>query len=273
MTKVVEYREIDLDELTISKGQVRTSNLGKGIEELAESIKVQGLLQPIVVCEAELPGKWEILTGQRRFLAHKRLGKETIVAAVLDGRVDEGTAKAISITENLMRRKLSGRELKDGILHLYNLYGTMKEVQEVTGLPHHLIRDYVKYPRLIGELKHLVDRQEVDIHSAVSAQNALDEGDESLDAKDAVYLAREMFGMSGVQRKNVIQQRKNDPGKPVDEVVEHAKMGSRSVQLIVTVTQVVHQAVRSVATDEEINQDDAAAALIEEALEGRGLLE
>ena len=38
-------------------------------------------------------------------------------------RVDEGQAKAISITENLIRRQLSGKELKDGILYLYNLYG------------------------------------------------------------------------------------------------------------------------------------------------------
>lgn len=119
MPKITEYRDLPLDDLVIGKGQVRTSEIGKDIEELANSIKVQGLLQPIVVCESkEQPEKWEILTGQRRFLAHKRLRKQSITAAILDGHVDEQTAKAISITENLIRRKLSGKDLIDGVTYL-----------------------------------------------------------------------------------------------------------------------------------------------------------
>ncbi|MXZ13392.1 MAG: ParB/RepB/Spo0J family partition protein [Candidatus Dadabacteria bacterium] len=82
MAKIIEYRELPLDDLVIGKGQVRTSEIGKDIEELANSIRVQGLLQPIVVCKSEeQSGKWEILTGQRRFLAHKLLEKESITAA------------------------------------------------------------------------------------------------------------------------------------------------------------------------------------------------
>ena len=80
-------------------------------------------------------GRWEILAGQRRFLAHKYLKKNAISAAILDERVDELQAKTISITENLMRRKLSGKELKDGILYLYKIYGTIKDVVIATGLP------------------------------------------------------------------------------------------------------------------------------------------
>ena len=73
MAKIAEYRDISLDDLVIGKGQVRTENPGKEIEDLAMSIESQGLLQPIVVCAARETGKWEILTGQRRFLAHKYL--------------------------------------------------------------------------------------------------------------------------------------------------------------------------------------------------------
>ena len=107
MAKIVEYRDIPLDDLVIGKGQVRTQSPGKEVEDLARSIESQGLLQPIVVCVARERSKWEILTGQRRFLAHKQLKRNVISAAVLDERVDEGQAKAISITENLVRRQLS----------------------------------------------------------------------------------------------------------------------------------------------------------------------
>ncbi|MYD98219.1 MAG: ParB/RepB/Spo0J family partition protein [Gammaproteobacteria bacterium] len=273
MAKIVAYRDVELDDLVIGRGQVRTSSPGKGIEELAQSISVQGLLQPIVVCEARTPGKWEILTGQRRFLAHKMLRKEKIAAAVLDGRVDEREAKAISITENLVRRRLSGKELKDGILYLYNIYGSINDVWEATGIPRDQIRDYVKYPRLVPELKELVDDGVVNINAAVKAQDASEDDAGAPDADVAVRLAKEMEPMSGPQRKNVVAQRREDPDKPIEDVIETAKTGARVYQVVATVTHDTHRAIQALATDEKVTQDEAAAGLIEEALTGRGLLD
>ena len=273
MAKIVEYREVPLDDLVIGKGQVRTQDPGRDIEELAKSIEVQGLLQPIVVCEAKESGKWEILTGQRRFLAHKRLKKETISAAILDERVEEREAKAISITENLIRRKLSGKELKDGILYLYNLYGSIKDVVETTGLPYKVVRDYVKYPRLLPELKTMVDDQSIDVNAAIKAQDAATEGHGNPNPEIAIKLAREMASMSGIQRKRIVQERKEHPERPVDDVIEQAKTGSKVTQIVVTVTQDTHTAIQQFAKEEGTTQDEAAAALIEEALVGRGLLE
>ena len=273
MAKIIEYRDIPLDQLVIDRAQVRTDSPGKGVDDLARSIEVQGLLQPIVVCEARTEGKWEILTGQRRFLAHKRLRKETISAAVLDARVEEGQAKAISITENLMRRKLSGRELKDGILYLYNIYGSVKDVVSATGLPQSQVRDYVKYPRLLPKLKELVDQHLVDINAAVKAQDASEDEYGEPDPEVAFRLAKDMQPMSGVQRKKVLQDRKTNPDKPIDDVLEHAKTGARVIQIIATVTRETHRAIREFANEENINQDEAAAGLIEEALTERGLLD
>ena len=273
MAKIIEYREIPLDDLTLGKGQVRVEDVGKGIEDLAESIKIQGLLQPIVVCPAVTDGKWEILTGQRRFLAHKMLKRDNISAAVLDARVSEDQAKAISITENLIRRKLSGKELKDGILYLYNIYGSIGDVVKTTGLPRESVRDYVKYPRLLPELKKMVDDQRIDVNAAVKAQDAATEGVGEPDAEVAVKLAQEMADMSGVQRKRIVKERKEHPDRPVDDLIEYAKTGARVNQIVVTVTQDTHAAIQQFAKEEGTNQDEAAAALIEEALIGRGLLE
>ena len=69
MAKISHYEEIPLDSLIIGQGQVRTHSVGAEIDELAASIETQGLLQPIVVCKANNPERWEILVGQRRFLA------------------------------------------------------------------------------------------------------------------------------------------------------------------------------------------------------------
>ncbi len=273
MAKIVDYKEIPLDDLVIGKGQARTQDPGAGIEDLARSIDVQGLLQPIVICPTEEPGKWEILTGQRRFLAHKYLKRETISAAILDGRVSEGEAKAISITENLIRRKLSGKELKDGILYLYNIYGSVADIASTTGLPQGQIRDNLKYPRLLPELKQLVDEGEIDVNVAVKAQDAAAEGDGEPAPDIAVRLAKEMSPMTGLQRKRFVKVHKDNPNKPIDEAIEAAKTGAKVIQVVATVTQDTHAAIQEFAKEENANQDEAVTTLIEESLVDRGLLE
>jgi ParB family chromosome partitioning protein len=273
MAKIIEYREIPLGDLKIGKAQVRTHEPGKDIEQLAASIEKQGLLQPIVVCESEEAGKWEILTGQRRFLAHKMLKRDKITAAVLDERVDEAEAKAISITENLIRRALSGAELIDGITFLYNKYGSAKAVHEVTGIPYEDVRHYVKYPRLMPELKKMVDDGEVDIKVAVKAQDAVDVGDDKPAAGDAIKLARDMTSMSDAQRRKLVKERKENPELSVDDALEQARTGSKITQVIVTLTGDAHAALQRFAKEEGVSQDEAAAGFIEEGLVGRGLLE
>ncbi|MCY3627398.1 MAG: ParB/RepB/Spo0J family partition protein [Rhodothermaceae bacterium] len=275
MVKILEYRDLPLDDLVIGKGQVRTSDIGKDIDELANSIRVQGLLQPIVVCKSgEKSGKWEILTGQRRFLAHKQLGRSSITAAVLDGHVDEQTAKAISITENLIRRKLSGKELIDGVTYLYRMYGTQKAVVEATGLPQTAVSSYVKYPRLIPVLKELVDNGNVDLNVALKAQDsAITQDDGEPDSEIARKLAISMAEMSGVQRNKVADVIKKNPSKPVDDVIEDAKSSSRVIQVVATITQQTHTALRKFALNGGLHQDEAAALLIELALTGEGLLD
>ena len=272
MAKIVEYRDVPLDDLTIGKAQARTSPSMADVDELASSIEKLGLLQPIVVCESVEAGRWEILTGQRRFLAHRRLGRESIPAAILDERVPEAQAKAISITENLIRRNLSGKELVDGVTHLYNHYGSQKAVVEATGLPAGDVRSYVKYPRLKPELKELVDDGAVDVKVALKAQDTSVGPDGQPIVADAVKLARAMGDMSGVQQKKLTKVREQVPEGSVDELIERAKSADKVTQINATVTMDVHAALRSVAVDEGMNQDETAAMLIEEALMERGVL-
>ena len=271
--KIREYKDILLDDLVIGKAQARTQDIAKDIDDLARSIEVHGLLQPIVVCEATQSGKWEILTGQRRFLAHEILGRERITAAILDQRADEGEAKAISITENLIRRKLSGKELTDGILYLYNIYGNVKAVANTAGLPLAEVKNHVRYPRLLPKLKEMVDDQRIDIRVALKAQDAVVDDNQGSDIETAVKLASEMQSMTGAQQKKLVKEHKSYPEREIDEVIEDAKTGGRVTQVIATVTQDTHAAIRKFAHEENTNQDEAVVMLIEDALIGRGLLE
>lgn len=273
MAKIIEYKEILLDDLTVSKGQARLQDVGKGIEDLVESIKVQGLLQPIVVCPAREAGKWEILTGQRRFLAHKILRRERITAAILDERVEEQEAKAISITENLIRRGLSPKDLIDGITYLYRLYDNAKTVADATGLPYQDVLQYVKYPRLSSKLKEMVDTGQASVKVALKAEDAATDANGVVDVEAAVTLAQAMEPMPGTQQEKLAQERKKNPDRPIEDAIEDARTGSKVVQVVATVTQETHTALQQFAKAEGIKQDEAAATLLVEALIDRDLLE
>jgi len=271
IAEIKEIKDIPLDDLVIGKGQVRVKDVGKDIEELAESIRVMGLLEPIIVCAADKPGKYEILTGQRRFLAHRSLKKKTIRAAVLKHPVDEFTAKAISVTENLVRRDLSQKELIDACTSLYKKYGSVRAVVESTGLSAREVSQYVKFDRLIPQLKTLVDSGQIDIKAALRAQDAAAAGGEEANAAEAVKLAKEMASMSGAQQRKLIQERKENPELPVDEAIEEAKGGAKVTQIVVTLSADIHKSLQAFAQQEGMNQDDAAGSLIEEGLQTKGL--
>lgn len=63
MISILDIQEVRLTDLVIGRGQVRTRDVGKEVDELADSIAQVGLLEPIVVCAAEEEGKFEIITG------------------------------------------------------------------------------------------------------------------------------------------------------------------------------------------------------------------
>ena len=269
MAKIVNFKDIPLEDLVIGTSQVRLSDVGKEIEELAESIAKVGLLEPILVAPLESGEKYEIILGQRRFLAHQRLGEKTIKAGILDDRVEEIQAKVLSVTENLVRRNLNRKDLIDVCTYLYKHYASVKEVSDETGLPYEKVRECVKYDRLIPELKVAVDRGEADLKAALRAQDALaTEGDP--DPQDSVKLAKEMSQMSGAQQENIRKKLRDDSEASVDELVERAKSGEKVTQIIVTLGQQIRNSLGQFAKDEGTNVGDAAAQLIESGLSRGG---
>lgn len=272
MVQILEFQDIPLEKLVIGKGQARTRDTSKDVDELADSIARVGLLEPIVVCSTDEDDKFEIITGQRRFLAHQLLGKRTIWAAVLSDHVDETTAKVLSVTENLVRRDLNSNDLIDVCTYLYRHYGSIKAVCEETGLSYEKVRQHVKYDQLIPELKEMVDTNEVELRTALRAQRAA-EASGQIDAVEARQFALEMEPMSGAQRSAIVKAKEENPSRSADDILEEAKGGGRITQIIVTLSSEVHAAVGQYARSNGTNSDDAAGMLIREALYHNDLLE
>ncbi|RTI47858.1 chromosome partitioning protein ParB [Thermus scotoductus] len=108
------------------------------LKALAESIRSHGVLEPLLVREAE--EGYEIIAGERRYRAAKMAGLEAVPAIVLE--VDEKTAQAIALMENLQREDLNPYEETLGVLDLLALeLGRSRE--EVVSLLHRM-RDEVR---------------------------------------------------------------------------------------------------------------------------------
>ena len=75
--------KLPLSCLTITKGQTRKKGIQADVDALVESIRMNGLLEPIIVCESEDDGKYEIKDGQQRVLAVKSIGWKTIPALLI----------------------------------------------------------------------------------------------------------------------------------------------------------------------------------------------
>ena len=104
---MIQFDEIEVTKVDISEGNVRKTRIDEGIEELAQSIEKQGLLQPIVVTKKD--DRYDLIVGQRRLLAFKRLGRARISANILSG-IDIATARLLSLMENVQRRDIDPRD-------------------------------------------------------------------------------------------------------------------------------------------------------------------
>lgn len=256
--------KVNLDRLVIGAQQARTRDVEHDIDELVDSIRVHGQLEPIIVAPLEgKEGYYEILAGQRRWLAMRRLGATRIAAAIIDERPDKDVASALSISENLIRRDLSTLDLIDACTRLYHKYGSIKAVAERFGLPYGRVRRYVKFDRLRPTLKELVRSGEIDLRAALRIEDHY--GAKAVDDAQLRRVASAVATMSNAQQADYFKTRAAETPASADEEVEPAGDGHRpgSVkQIIVTLSIADLELLRAWARSKNLTQDRAGARII-----------
>lgn len=117
--------EIDITKVKPNPNQPRKNFDPEALNELASSIKVHGIVQPIVVNQ-ESNGEYMIIAGERRWRAANICGLKTVPAVVKN--YTEKQVKEISIIENLQREDLNPIEAARAIKQLMDEYGLTQEV-------------------------------------------------------------------------------------------------------------------------------------------------
>lgn len=152
------YKTIAIDKIIPNKKQPRTIFNDEKIEELAQSIKENGLVQPIIVRKVD--GNYQIVAGERRYRACKQAGIRDIPCLITKYSTQE--VDTLAIIENIQREDLSVIEEAKAYQTLMSIYGyTQVELAAKVGKQQSTIANKLRLLKLSNTVKDALDNKEI----------------------------------------------------------------------------------------------------------------
>lgn len=160
---VENYLELDLELIKPNAEQPRTNFSESNLEELAQSIKANGVVQPIVV---RRKGKtYEIVAGERRWRASQKAGLSKIPAVIKD--VTDDKLLELALIENIQRQELNAIEEAKAYKKLIETVGLTQEmVAGRVGKDRSFIANYLRLLRLPGDIQKMVSDEKLSVGHA-----------------------------------------------------------------------------------------------------------
>ncbi len=148
-----EMSEIAVSDIVPNPTQPRTDFDEEALEELADSIRQLGLIQPITVKRAG--DKYIIISGERRWRAAEKAGLKTLPAYIRE--VDDTTLHAMALVENIQREDLNAIEISLGMQRLIEECGlTQEALAERLGKKRSTVANYLRLLNLPDEIQFAI---------------------------------------------------------------------------------------------------------------------
>ncbi len=158
-------RRLPVDLLRRGRYQPRLDMRPESLEELANSIRAQGVVQPIVVRPLSDETGYEIIAGERRWRAAQLAGLEEIPAVIRD--VPDEAAVAMSLIENIQRENLNPLEEARALERLTEEFGmTHQRAAEAVGRSRAAVTNLLRLLDLSDEVKLMVERRDLEMGHA-----------------------------------------------------------------------------------------------------------
>lgn len=159
-----ELKHIPIEYLQRGRYQPRREFPQESLEELAASIKAQGVMQPIVVRPIST-NKYEIIAGERRWRATQLAGLDTIPCVVRD--VPDEAAIAMALIENIQREDLNPMEEATALQRLIEEFElTHQQVAEAVGKSRTTVTNLLRLTSLAQEVKTMLERGDLEMGHA-----------------------------------------------------------------------------------------------------------
>ncbi len=159
-----QLKELPVDLIQRGKYQPRRDMDPQALEELANSIRVQGVMQPIVV-RPIAEGRYEIIAGERRWRATQQAGLDSIPAVIRD--VPDEAAIAMALIENIQREDLNPIEEAIALQRLQMEFElTQQQVADAVGKSRVSITNLLRLMALPDDVKLLLERGDLEMGHA-----------------------------------------------------------------------------------------------------------
>lgn len=198
--------EIELSRLKPGRYQPRTKWENEKLDELAASIREQGVISPIVVRPTD-GGMFEIVAGERRFRASGRAGRKTIPAIVRT--LEDKDALAMALIENMQRSDLNAMEEAQGVSRLIDEFGyTHEQAAKAIGKSRPATTNLLRLLNLADPVQRMLLDGEIEMGHARALLG--------LAAADQLELANKIVksALSVRQAEKLVADQKNPPKAP-----------------------------------------------------------
>ena len=216
-----------LDQLVAGVYQPRTRMDEGALYELAESIKAQGIMQPILVrrlADGPNAGKYEIIAGERRFRASKLAGLTEVPVLVRD--VPDESAAAMALIENIQREDLNPLEEAQGLQRLVKEFGlTHEQAAQAVGRSRSAASNLLRLLQLAEPVQTMLMAGDIDMGHAralLSLEKAaqITAGNQIAAKKLSVREAENLVKKIGAEFNLVPQQPKKEKSRDIRRVEE-----------------------------------------------------
>ena len=177
-------KEIAVDLLQRGQYQPRRDFNKASLQELADSITAQGIIQPIVVRGLPRSEKFEIIAGERRWRAAQLAGLKDVPVVIKD--VPDKTVMCIALIENIQREDLNPVEEGLGLKRLRDEFGLSQEqVADVVGRSRSAVANLLRLLNLENEVLQMLERREINTGHA-KALLGISGGDQIRAAREVI---------------------------------------------------------------------------------------
>lgn len=256
--------KLDMDKIDVAETNVRTSGQTKGLDDLKNSIKEFGLFQPVTVFVKG--NRFKLLVGQRRFLACKELGWDTIPAFVVKP-LSEKNQTIVSFGENVHRRKLPYEDSIQVCNKLYEEYaGTkkdkIKKIAKDLGISEGLVTKYLAHVLVPQPVRKMVDDGKLTETFAYNLTSTYFPNTDKI-----ISIANKALKMTSSESKRILDIGKKNPNAGIDEVLNYAKNPPPQIKWIIHVDSDTNKKIVDAAKGKKLSVESFIIDAIEKSLE------